>query len=70
MIGNIKHFVAHSKRGERVVYHAGFLMKDRMESAEVDALADQAMSAQVAGEVVLLQRRIGFWDYDYIAVRT
>lgn len=66
-------------RGERLVYHRGYLPIDRggvlekeKRSAEmqaVDATAEIAWNLWDGGKVHLVQRRRGHLDYEYIAVR-
>lgn len=64
--------------GDRIVYHRGFLARDtdkiqgRMqepERLELLQLARRAMSNSDKGVLCLVQKRHGFEDYSYIAVK-
>lgn len=63
-------FLAFSRPGTCFVYHCGFLLDDRLEDPKVEIAARAAWAAQEAGRVKLYQLRHGFWDYDYMAVKT
>lgn len=57
-----------AKPGEIIVYHVGFLMRDRMLGStflEVNATACAAWEAMEAGRVLLSQRRIDVGVYEY-----
>ena len=68
------------KRGERVQYYRGFLAGNRTERLTPngqwatdhadDQLASMAWLQYMAGNVTLVQRRIGMGDYLYIAEAT
>jgi hypothetical protein len=57
------------QRGQRAVYHRGFLALDREKNAELDDMAAQAWRLAEKGVLLLTQRRHGELDYDYIAQR-
>lgn len=65
-----------AKPGARTTYHYGFLIRDRGDppttpaSRAIDGSAKAAMAASGAGLVVLVQRRQGYMQYDYMAVRS
>lgn len=46
-------------RGERIVYHRGFLDRDRRRNIELHALASLAMKKSDEGLVVLVRRPLG-----------
>lgn len=65
--------------GSSLVYYRGHLAHDRMASTKVleasqrsalNAVASRAMAAAESGFVLLVQKRLGFGDALYIAVRT
>ena len=71
-------WVARARPGQRLVYHRGLLLHERMPSSNalqprdrvaLVALAKRAMQAAEHGRVLLLQRRHGNSDYSYIAVK-
>ena len=56
--------------GDRVVYHTGLLMKDRLEDEELDLLAVRVWwEGRRGGLVELVQRRIGAGQCEYVAVK-
>lgn len=57
-----------AKRGERVAYHSGVLMRDRLYNPEVDARAKAAWKAHEEGRCVLVQRRVDASTCQYLAV--
>lgn len=50
-----------------VVYHRGFLMRDRADDPELARLAQSVLDAASRGDVALFQRRVGTDRYEYIA---
>jgi hypothetical protein len=63
-------FLTLAKRGDRVIYHRGYLPFDmRGGGEEVRKLAEVAKLASNRGHAALLQRRLGEADYEYLAVR-
>ena len=71
-------WIATSNPGESIVYHNGFLSRDRQrilndaEGAVIDKIrrvAEMAWMFAGIGQVSLVQRRIGELMYDYIAIR-
>lgn len=66
------------KSGDQLVYHIGFLMSDRLPcvnqrkrliAERVDRLAHAAYRAYKDKVVCLVQRRLGFGVYEYVAVK-
>jgi len=68
------YFLDTAKTGARHVYHTGFLandrQKDKADFEEVGGVAHMMMSAHLAGQVILTQRRLGEFRYEYIATKT
>ena len=72
-------WVSKAKRGDKVKYYAGLLMRDRQifftNSAYTGKLTPELAAAKMAwkcyteGLVHLVQKRIGHCDYEYIAVQ-
>lgn len=63
--------ISHARKGDRVVYHTGLLMYDRLfghPGAELDAIALAAWRMYEAGAVTLVQRKISDGNYEYMAV--
>jgi hypothetical protein len=68
-----------AKRGERVVYYDGFLMRDREQAVKAGFFSDQfpaklksaiaAWKAYTSGLVILTQKKRGFAEYEYIAIK-
>lgn len=62
------------KYNEPVVYHVGYLARDRgrnlfpTTAPDVHFLAGVASDLSDAGKVALVQRKLGFMEYQYIAV--
>jgi hypothetical protein len=50
------------------VYYTGFLAADRYANNELDELATMLLSRAERGEIILLQRRLSFAAYEYIAI--
>lgn len=60
------------EKGQRLVYHVGSLMFDRLRGpmyATVHGVALAAYQAYERGEVTLVQRKIAPLQYEYIAIR-
>ena len=53
----------------RIIYHVGNLAKDRLERPRVDAIADYVNSRAMRGHVLLVQRRLGVNEIEYMAVK-
>lgn len=60
--------VRNAKRGDRIVYHMGFLFADRQRHKAVHATGSAAWREYEAGNVALVQRRIDDKGCEYIAV--
>jgi hypothetical protein len=54
--------------GASVVYHRGFLAKDKIGNVELSAKAAQAAALAKAGCIHLVQKRLGKDRYEYLAV--
>jgi hypothetical protein len=54
--------------GVWLTYHNGLLASDRTRSPAVWAAGDAAYKAYQEGRVALIQRKLGYCDYEYIAV--
>lgn len=61
--------VGQAKRGERIPYHTGLLMRDRQYTVELNEMAAAMWELHKRGEVVLLQRRVTERDCTYYAVK-
>jgi len=62
--------LVHATAGERIIYHTGDLMFARERGSQLDATANAAWDAHLAGECLLVQRRVGPSTWEYIAIRT
>jgi hypothetical protein len=62
-------WVANSETGARLVYHTGFLVRDRDGDVNVSAAARMAERLRQLGYVNLLQRRIDENSCEYIIER-
>lgn len=61
-----------ARKGEKIIYHTGWLMTDRRFGPTFDrvhAVATAAMEAWNDARVHLVQRRLGPNVYEYIAVK-
>lgn len=56
-------------RGQWVIYHTGYLFMDRIQYTQLNSLAHAVYVKYVAGEVCLVQRRLGDMRYEYYAVK-
>ena len=57
-------------KGERIVYHVGSLMYDRLVGPEFQAIhatAVAAMELSTEGKCLLMQRKVGPLTYEYMA---
>lgn len=64
--------LATARAGDKIVYHTGFLMMDRMfgpEFQNIHAIATAAFEAHKEGRVDLVQKRIARGVCAYIAVK-
>ena len=52
------------------VYYTGFLAAERYGNTELDELASMLLVRAERGEIILLQRRLSFGVYEYIAVES
>jgi hypothetical protein len=50
------------------VYYTGYLAADRYANNELDELARMLLARAERGEIILLQRRLSFAVYEYIAI--
>lgn len=75
-------WIENGKPGSQFVYHEGYLPRDKVlvigigngatyttQNSEVTKIARFAMEAQDAGEVELVQKKVGPGEYQYIAVK-
>ena len=73
---NIEQFeaqVASARPGRQIIYHSGHLAFDRLKERAARGISDIAFTAMILearGLVLLVQKRNGENDCDYIAVRT
>ena len=58
-----------SAPGEWIIYHTGDLSSDRANKKVVDDLGTYAQFMAMRGTVLLVQRRIAFRVFDYIAAK-
>jgi len=61
--------IVQAEPGQRFVYHVGDLASDRVYNPELNKLATELLHLYQRNEVELIQRRIDFGQYEYIAVR-
>ena len=61
--------MAVAKKGDGIVYHTGWLMKDRLYDGILRHVAGEAMRAEQAKQVYLVQRRIDVMTFEYIAIK-
>lgn len=62
--------LAHATAGEHITYHTGDLMFNRVRGSQLDVTASAAWDAHLAGDCLLVQKRIGPNVWEYIAIRT
>lgn len=75
-LGDLERFLSTAKAGDTIEYFRGFLCLDRGACSrfgdnageELDHIATALMAMAEAGDVHLLQRRHGPFNYEYIAV--
>lgn len=61
--------VMQASPGEQVVYHVGDLAIDRVDDPRLNKLASQMLELYQQNEVELVQEKLDFGTYRYIAVR-
>ena len=76
---NFEYWLNKAKTGDSVMYYDGFLMMDRERLISSGVFADKfpqtikaairAWRAYQAGLVTLVQKKRGFFSYDYIAIK-
>ena len=79
MIANVKAWYTNSLRGKSLVYHTGYLAKDRETKArdatekayydEISAVANYLFGLAEEGRVSLVQKRLGPMRFEYIATK-
>jgi hypothetical protein len=70
-------WLARACAGERVIYHRGHLTWDRSPASALTGperqalarIADMAFAAAQEGQVLLVQRRHGPFDFSYLAIK-
>jgi len=71
-------WAARAVAGDVIEYHRGHLAEDRNPTtsrlpeaacARVDRIADTALAMEAAGQVLLMQRRLGDGVFDYLAIK-
>ena len=77
--GAFRYWLKGAKEGERVVYYEGFLMRDRESFLRAGGFSDNfpprikaaimAWKAYMNGELTLTQKKIGDYEYQYIATK-
>lgn len=68
----LRRWIKNAKRGEQLVYHRGFLLRDRqnaMSAHDYKGIGMTLWAAYLRGQVTLAQRRIGEGCYEYIAFK-
>lgn len=58
--------------GQKIIYHVGSLMYDRLRGPSFQTAHGCALAAYQAyerGEVTLVQRKIGLFTFEYIAIK-
>lgn len=78
--GNFAYWLKTARPGEKALYYQGFLMRDREVFMRGGGFADKfpprikaalaAWKAYLDGTVSLTQRKLGQFDYEYIATKT
>jgi hypothetical protein len=63
-IQELEKFIHSAKRGERAIYHTGYLPRDGL-----PALAKAVWEHSLTGVIIPLQKRLGEQIYEYIVVR-
>lgn len=56
------------RSGERAVYYTGNLLEDRKKDPEIGLLAAEIFARARAGDVYLIQRRLGEARFQYTAI--
>lgn len=79
MIANVKAWYINALRGKSLVYHNGYLARDRETKprdptekayyAEMSNVANYLFGLAEEGRVSLVQRRIGPMQFEYIATK-
>ncbi len=79
MIANVKAWYSNALRGKSLVYHIGYLAKDRETRprdatekayyAEISDVANYLFGLAEEGRVSLSQKRIGPMQFEYIATK-
>jgi hypothetical protein len=59
---------ARARPGDHLAYHKGFLMSDRLGDPALAATADSAWKLYEEDRAILVQRRHGPGDYEYLIV--
>jgi len=73
---SLRKFLDEAKRGEKYVYHTGFLCEDIMQNEVLAKANEKIWSAYMRGLIDLVQRKVKTDThsegpvYEYIAVRT
>jgi hypothetical protein len=68
-IQDLEKFIRFAKRGERAIYHTGYLPRDGKLIINLPALAKAVWDHSLTGAVIPLQKRLGEHSYEYIVVR-
>ena len=76
--GKFCDWIANALGGDEIIYHDGFLMRDRSEKGElplrerqrVNSVARRALIANELGLLHLVSRKVGPCRFEYIAVRS
>ncbi|HEX4199968.1 MAG TPA: hypothetical protein VHY59_00510 [Chthoniobacterales bacterium] len=68
-IQELEKFIHSAKRGERAIYHTGYLPRDGKFIINLPALAKGVWDHSLTGTIVPLQKRLGEHNYEYIIVR-
>lgn len=79
-VNEIVHKLRSLKRGYRYTYHTGYIARDRIfhsgskatkeEAAAIDVIAREAMTLSDKRQVCLVQKRLDYHTYEYIALGT
>lgn len=60
--------LARARKGDRIAYHVGLLMRDRFFNVEVESVAQASWRAHMDGKVLLMQQRVTPTACRYLAV--
>lgn len=66
---SLKLWSRRAQKGEALLYHTGLLMRDRLTSPDLDAIAQFFWDIGAKGIVSLVQHKSKEFEYEYLAVK-